>query len=114
MAPENEEQKIYFNCNKTNEEGTECETCNDYSELINGICVNKNECAEEKDGECVKCNEKSHDDYNLCLNNFYGCVKTYVSNCSRCDNMFDFDECNECREGYKLDEYSNCVANVEF
>ena len=113
FAPDNEEQFIYINCNKTNEEGTECEICNNYSELINGICVDKVECAEEKDGECVKCNEKSYAYFYMCLNNFFGCVETFNPNCLRCDNKFDFDECTECMEGYELDENAKCVLKED-
>ena len=112
-APENDEQKIYVNCNKTNEEGTECEICNNYSELINGICVNKIECAEEKNGECLKCNEKSYDYYNICLNNIYGCVETLTENCLRCDNIYNFNKCMECIEGYKLNN-GYFYANMKF
>ena len=113
-APENDEQKIYYNCNKTNEEGTECEVCNDYSELSNGICVDKIECAEEKDGVCVKCNEKDYVNFNLCLNSVYGCVETFNANCLRCDNMYNFDhECTECIEGYVLNDKAECVVKTE-
>ena len=113
-APENEEQKIYFNCNKTNEEGTECEICNDYTELINGICVDKVECVEEKDGECVKCKEISSTYFDMCLNTLYGCVETSVLNCLRCDNVYNFNECTECKEGFELDDKSNCVDKEGF
>ena len=113
-GPSNDEEKIYFNCNKTNEEGTECEICNDYSELVNGICVNKVECAEEEDGECIKCNEKNYDYYDMCLNSVYGCVQTVVSNCLKCNNIFNFDNCTECLEGYELDDKGDCVDKAEF
>ena len=112
--PENEEQKIYFNCIKTNEEGTKCEICDNNIELNNGTCVDKTQCAEENNGECVKCNEKSNKGYNMCLNSAYGCVETWASNCLRCDNILDFDECTECMEGYNLDDYGDCVDNEEF
>ena len=112
--PENEEEKIYFNCKKTNEQGTGCEICNDNRELVNEICVNKVECEEEKNGECIKCNEKSYNNKNMCLNSVYGCVETFVSNCLRCDNIHNFDECTVCVDGYELDEDGDCVAKVEF
>ena len=108
-APENEEQEIYFNCKKTNEEGTECEICNDYCELVNGLCVDTVECAEEENGECIKCNEIDYDDYYMCLNSVYGCVETWTLNCLRCDNMYNFDECTECLEGYELNDSGNCI-----
>ena len=113
-APENEEEKIYFNCIKTNDEGTECEVCNDFSVLVNGICVNKKDCAEEENGECIKCNEKTYDNYNMCLNNVYGCVETLNSNCLKCDNINNFDECTECIDGYELNDNGHCVVKSEF
>ena len=113
-APENEEEMIYFNCIKTNEEGNECEICNNSTELVNGICVNKIECAEEKDGKCIKCNEISYSNYNMCLNSVFGCVETWVPYCLRCDNKFNFDECTECMEGYELDENGKCNAKIVY
>ena len=105
LPPINEEKKIYYLCNKTNNEGTECAECeNEKLVLINGICVNKYECEEEKDGQCVKCKDKSEDGVNLCLNDWYGCVETNVENCLRCNGVFDYDICNECKEGYELTE----------
>ena len=112
-GPENKEQIIYFHCNKTNEEGTECEICNNYTELVNGFCVDKNQCAEKKNDECIKCNENSYDGYNLCVNNIYGCVVTFAINCLRCDNIYDFSECTECLDGYILDDNSHCIEKTE-
>ena len=97
----------------TNEEGNKCEICNEYSELINGICVNKKECSEEIDGECIKCNEKSYTNYNMCLNNIYGCLDTLISNCLKCDNITNFDKCTECMDGYELNDSGDCIAKVE-
>ena len=108
--PEAEKEKIYYACNKTNEEGTECALCRDeFFDIENGICVNKVECKEEENGKCVKCNEKSHEGMNMCLNNVFGCVETLMDNCLRCDNMLDFDECTECDEGYEFNDNNQCV-----
>ena len=114
--PESEDKKIYYLCNKTNNEGTECALCeNEKLELINGICVNKYECEEEKDEQCVKCNDKSVDGFNMCLNNLFGCVEVGVSNCLRCDGFFDYYGCDECKEGYEL-KGKSCyqLSNEEF
>ena len=110
FGPDDEDQKIYYACNVTNDEGTECELCiNDYYELENGICVNKGDCAKEKNGECIKCNERNYEGYFACLNKVYGCVDTLSQNCLKCDEIFDFSKCTECNEGYALDIYGKCV-----
>ena len=103
--PETEDKKIYFMCNKTNDEGTECAECeNEKLELINGICVNKYECEEEVDGQCVKCKDKSEYGFNMCLNDWYGCVEMNVDNCLICNGVFDYDTCDKCKDGYELTE----------
>ena len=109
-GPKEINQKIYYACNITNEEGTECALCKDeYYQLENGICVNKVECEEEKDGECIKCLENDHNMFYMCLNKIYGCVKTITKNCLRCDNILDFYECTECKEGYILNNRNECI-----
>ena len=109
-APENENEKKYYACNITNDEGTECALCkNEFYEIKNGICVNNVECEKKENDKCVRCNEKSHDGYNMCLNNVFGCVETFVENCLRCDNILNFDECTECKTGYELNDRGNCV-----
>ena len=40
----------------------------------------------------------------MCLNNVFGCVETLAENCLRCDNMFNFDECTECKKGYEFND----------
>ena len=57
---------------------------------------------------CVKCITKEfYWDY-LCINKDFGCVKSFTSNCLKCDNSTNFDSCNQCAEGYLLDEYERC------
>ena len=56
--PEEESKMIYFDCVRTNKEGTACEECIESFVPVNGLCVNKKRCAEEVDGKCVKCYEK--------------------------------------------------------
>ena len=105
--PTDENELIYFNCNKTNEEGTECEECiNDNFEIINGLCYNIGGCEKIEDGKCVECKEKSQ-----CVNKNYGCVDSFGDNCLKCDNDLDLDTCDECREGYEFDKFGNCVES---
>ena len=105
-----EDKKFYYKCNKTNDEGTSCESClYGYFLKDNGLCYNDKYCLEkDKDGICNNCT--LHDDnYDfLCLNSIFGCVGTYYSNCLKCNNIFNFDDCTECIEGYNLNEYNRC------
>ena len=108
--PESDDKKIYYACNKTNDEGTECALCkNEYFEIENGICVNKVECEKKENEKCVKCSEKNHDGIEMCLNNVFGCVTTFANNCLNCDNILNFDECTKCSEGYEFNEYGECI-----
>ena len=104
---EEEFEKIYYKCIETNENGTACEKCETPFEVgKNGLCVNNDDC-EEKDGDkCLKCKEDT-EWYHLCLNEEFGCVETFFAGCLRCNNIFDLDICNECLEGYSLNEYSS-------
>ena len=106
----NEEEKVYYKCLKTNDEGTSCVECADNFKVgENGLCVNFDDC-EEKDGEiCNKCKERDYEDNLLCANKNYGCVETLTENCLRCDGLVDLYTCNECNEGYELDANYNCV-----
>ena len=110
--PEEESKKIYFNCIKTNKNGTGCEICIDDFEPINGICINKNRCEKEINGVCIKCNELSEHGRNLCLNPVFGCVETSTKNCAKCDDEYKFYSCSECNEGYILNEYNECVEEL--
>ena len=109
--PINENNFIYFNCNKTNEEGTECAVCLNENMIIkNGLCYNIEDCEEIDGDNCLKC--KSLEDRvfsDFCLNKDYGCVSSYALDCHICDNNFDFDDCNKCKEGFEFDENNNCV-----
>ena len=108
--PENENEKIYYHCNKTNTEGTECASCKDDFLIIeNGVCVNKNDCALEIDGQCIKCNEKNSNNIKMCLNSVFGCVETVANRCLKCDNILDFNECTECVEGTEFSDNGECV-----
>ena len=103
---ESEDEKIFYKCIKTNEEGNACEVCESPYEVgEKGLCVNFYDC-EEKEGEkCVKCKEDT-EWYHMCLNEEYGCVETFFAGCLKCNDVFNLDRCNECLKGYDLNEYS--------
>ena len=105
-----ENVKIYFKCNRTNEEGTKCEECVEGYEVgEEGYCINFGQCAEEKDGICVKCKDNEKNKWNeLCANKVFGCVEVFNKYCLRCDNILDFNTCTECKEGYVKTFYGGC------
>ena len=43
------EKKYYYKCNKTNEEGNECEKCIDGYDLKNGLCFDNSQCGEKNE-----------------------------------------------------------------
>ena len=105
-----EEKKFYFICEKTNKEGNACEKCEEGLILNeNGLCVNQKDCIEEKNNECLKCENKEYSWLNSCLNDLFGCVDTYAKNCLKCDDIFDFDSCTECLEGFTMNDNGECV-----
>ena len=111
-GPVVEEKNIYYNCNITNSEGTECAECkDDYADLIGGLCVNFKECELENEGKCEKCVEKSHNGKFMCINDVFGCIETNVNHCLKCNNMADFNECTECEEGYESSRGRFCVKS---
>ena len=107
---EEELEKFYYSCNKSNEEGNECEICkNEKSQVKNGLCYNFADCEYAENGECFKCKENNEKGVDLCLNKDFGCVETYISHCLICNDSNDFGLCDECEDGYKLDEEKKCV-----
>ena len=104
----NEEGKIYFRCNRTNEEGNKCENC--LNGLIlneEGLCIEKNHCIKEIDGICQKCENNMKNTY--CLNSNFGCVETIFLDCLECDDYLDFNKCTKCKEEYVLNENYECI-----
>ena len=92
---------IYYYCLRTNEEGTKCEKCIDgYEANEKGYCVDIDYCEERKDGKCLKCKDLIIDNYHLCSNERFGCIKIFYDNCLRCDNLALLGQCTECKEGY--------------
>ena len=104
------EEKVYYKCLKTDDEGTNCAQCADNFKVgENGLCINLDDC-EEKDNEtCNKCKKYNYEDNLLCANKNYGCVETLAENCLRCDDLDDLNICTECAEGYILSTNYECV-----
>ena len=98
-------EKQYFRCAKTNEEGNSCSECLEGLNLNEeGLCINERDCSEKEGDKCVYCINNRHPWKNSCLNEIFGCVETNDENCYRCDDIFDFNNCTECFEGYVLNE----------
>ena len=106
---------IYLACNRTNEEGTACEKCLDGYEVgEEGYCIDVGHC-EKKEGDiCAKC-ETEYYNHGLvnyyCYNSIFGCIRTYIKGCLKCENLTDLFDCTECEEGYHKTEYGNCKEN---
>ena len=108
---EEESEKIFYKCIKTNEDATACEICEKPFEVgENGLCVNNYDCEEKEGDKCLKCKEENNDGSHLCLNEEYGCVETFFGGCYKCNNILDLDSCNECLDGYELNEYSSMCS----
>ena len=107
---EDEKDKFYYACKKTNKEGTKCEKCkNGYEVGEDGYCVDSTNCLEKKDGECVKCSEEENEDgYTYCANKVFGCAVSLYLGCLRCDDILDIYSCTECKEGYRLSYLGGC------
>ena len=108
---EKENNKIYFACLRTNEEGTKCEKCiSGYQVNQEGYCVNYNNCEIKEKEKCKKCkNMKNDRGYFYCANDVFGCVEGFFENCLRCENLFDLYTCSECEEGYEKNQYGACI-----
>ena len=104
----NEEQKLYYRCKQTNDEGNACEICLDGFELSeNGFCVDTIHCSIKENGICVKC--KNNKAYSSCLNSDFGCVPTSYMKCIECDNVLNFDICTKCPQYHKINKKGECI-----
>ena len=108
-----EGEKFYFRCNKTNEEGTACEICEDnYFLDENGLCVDIEHCIDKKDGICQDCLKDENNSF--CLNNIFVCVQTYDSGCLECNDILNFDyNCTKCLDGFEYDEFFYKCRKIE-
>ena len=99
-----ESQKYYFNCNRTNAEGTKCAICMEGYVLNNdGLCIDNENCAYKEGGKCKKCKDEEG---TFCLNDIFGCIEIYYDNCLECNDLLDFDNCTKCEDGYELNDGS--------
>ena len=106
---ENEDKKFYYRCNKTNEEATACEIClKGYTLNEEGLCVDDIHCEEKDENDvCLKCLDDDNGSY--CLNKDFGCVHTFYGNCLECNDLLHLDDCTKCADGFKINDYGNCV-----
>ena len=104
-----EEEKIYFRCQKTNEEATECEECvKNFTLNEKGLCIDEEQCIEKNEnGKCLTC--YNDEIYSFCMNNDFECVETFVDKCLECNDILNFDKCTKCFDGYELDDNGYCV-----
>jgi len=103
-----EEEKIYFRCQRTNEEGTGCQICSyGYNLTEVGLCADIEHCIEKnEEGVCQRCqNDENH---HYCLNHDFGCIESPYDDCLECGNILDFDKCTKCKEGYELGNFDLC------
>ena len=104
-----ESDKKYFRCAKTNEQGNACVECEQGLTLNEeGLCINEEDCCEMEEDKCIECINKKHPLKGSCLNNIFGCVETKDDNCYKCDNIFNFNNCTECYDGYILND-GTCI-----
>ena len=102
-----ESKKYYFNCNRTNSDGSKCAICMEGFVLNeNGLCVDEEHCSYKEGGICKGCTDE---DGTYCLNNLFGCVEIYYDHCLECNQILDFGNCTKCESGFILDDYSQCV-----
>ncbi len=111
-----ENKKIYFRCNYTNEEGTMCAECIDGLTVDDhGFCVDNINCEEFIEGICIKCKDNKYGNFrSYCLNEIYGCVETLGENCLICNDFLNFHNCTECMEGYEIGPNYFCISNETF
>ena len=109
---ENENQKIFIACNKTNSEGDKCELCIEgYEADENGYCVDVERCEEKESGICTKCKDDEDsilNGYYYCANEIYGCLKTIIVGCKQCNDFSNLFSCTGCHDGYYLNDEKKC------
>ena len=109
----NDEQKIYIACNRTNEEGDKCELCLEGYEVDNnGYCVDNERCEKKENDICIKCKDDSLvENVYYCANKVYGCLKTFIMGCKECNDLSNLYSCTECHDGFYLNDEKKCNRN---
>jgi len=105
-----ENKKFYYRCNRTNEEGTACEICEEGNYTINenGLCFDDAHCVNMTEtGECLNCQNDFNGTY--CLNEYFGCEPMIFDNCLECNDLLDLYKCTKCIDGYEVNQYNICV-----
>ena len=108
---ENGEINIFISCNRTNSEGDKCEICLDgYEADENGYCRDVERCQEKDEkGVCLKCKDDiSIENGYYCANEVYGCLRTIIMGCKKCNDFNNLYICTECHEGYYLNDEKKC------
>lgn len=98
-----------YKCIETNKNEEGCKKCFEgYTLSENGFCTNLDDCEDIENNNCVKCKTNIIDSFGfnllLCANKKYGCVENYNKICLRCDDIYDFDKCTKCVDGYYSEE----------
>ena len=106
-----------YKCVETNENGKGCKKCFEgYNLLENGFCSNLEYCEDKEDNNCLKCKNDAIDEYGFnllfCANKNFGCVEISNDICLRCDDIYDFDKCTKCVDGY-YSEDGECLKCKE-
>ena len=107
---EEEDNEICYNCINTLRSESKCGECEEgYTLTSSGFCTNETLCEKKEGNDCVQCKQNLREEgfiKSYCLNYQYGCMES-LEGCLRCDDFYDPSTCNECFEGFYLDDYFN-------
>ena len=71
-----------------------------------GLCIDEGHCSYKEEGVCKGC--KNDDENIYCLNDIFGCIKTYTTHCLECNQILNLSNCTKCESGYMINEDSQC------
>ena len=114
---EEEENEICYGCIDTLSQESKCNTCEEgYTLSSSGFCMKESLCNRKEGNNCVECKQNLKvEGYvkSYCLNNRYGCMES-TEGCLRCDDFYNPNICNECFQGFYLDEdFGFCYECLE-